>query len=124
MENRSLLLIEDDIELSEILQRRFERRGHRVVTCEMPEQALQSATTQDFDVVIVDGLLRGRDGVDLVQALKHKRPSLPCIMLSGNSSELAIARALNAGVSRYLLKPCSLVDLESAINQVAEASLT
>lgn len=124
MENKSLLLVEDDSEFSEVLQCRFQRRGHRVVACETPEDALQSAATQNFDVAIVDGLLRGRDGVDLVQTLKQRRPSLPCIMLSGNSSDAAMERASNAGASMYLLKPCSLADLEAAVNQVAETSLT
>ena len=120
METKTLLLVEDDGEFSEILQRRFCRRGLDVVIRETPEEAFQATQVQDFHVAIVDGSLRGRDGVELVRNLKQKCPSLPCIMLSGNSSDQAIARAFSAGVSMYLLKPCSLQELEDAINEVCE----
>lgn len=119
-ESISLLLIEDDSEFSEILQRRFQRRGFQMVVCDTPDAALQLVAQQSFDVAIVDGTLRGHDGFGLVHELKRLSPSLKCIMLSGDSSDQAITRALDAGASDYLFKPCSLVNLEQAVNKAAE----
>ena len=114
----SLLIVEDDEEFLAILARRFTRRQMAVVACETAEAALRAATQQKFSVAIIDGTLNGRDGVGLVRQLQFDE-DLRVIMLSGRVDAQFADYARRVGVCEYLCKPCSLADLEAAVQRVA-----
>ena len=71
-----------------------------------------------FDAAVVDRSLHGTTGAELVRQLKALDPGLPVIVLSGWSGAQFDAEARSAGASDYLSKPCSLGDLEVAIQRV------
>lgn len=111
----SILLVEDDAELLEILERALVRRGLRVSACETAGEALRLAGSHEFQAAVVDGNLGDADGTVLVRQLKTFQPLLQAIVLSGRADQAARDSALEAGACDYLSKPCSLGDLYAAI---------
>lgn len=118
----SLLLVDDDDEFLEIVNRRFTRRGATTVAVDNPAAAIEAARTAKFHVAIVDRTLPGQDGVRLTETLKAQQPEIRVIMLSGHSDEQSVAEARRAGVFEYLVKPCALADLETAVARACEAT--
>jgi DNA-binding NtrC family response regulator len=113
----SLLLVDDDDEFLEILVRRFTRRGMRVACATTAQGALDAAGGQSFHVAVIDRSLPDQDGVDLMVELRRRRPDLRVVLLSGHGDEPAISAARERGAFDYLVKPCSLATLESAIRR-------
>lgn len=111
----SLLLVEDDPELLQILQRALARRGLHVCACQTPEEALQLAGDTVFHAAVIDGNLGDQDGTVLVRQLRELQPQLRAIVLSGRADRAARDSALQAGACEYLQKPCALGDLHAAI---------
>lgn len=112
----SLLLVDDDEEFLEILVRRFVRRGMQPTGATNPQAAFEASLEQKFDVAILDRSLPGLDGLELMFRLKASQPELRVILLSGHGDEQAITHARDCGAFDYLVKPCSLVELEAAVS--------
>ncbi len=87
----SLLLVDDDDEFLEILNRRFTRRGAKTVAVDNPQAAIEAAQTARFHVAVVDRTLPGLDGVQLMETLKLQQPEIRVIMLSGHGDEQSVA---------------------------------
>lgn len=117
----SLLIIEDDAEFRAIVERRFERRGFQIVACDCLDGALNAAQQNRFDAVLMDRTLAGRDSLCLVPQLKELHPEIQVVVLSGRDDRSSIDEALAAGASEYLTKPCSLSDMELAIQRACSA---
>ena len=117
----AILLVDDNAEFLEILERRFARRGFAVLT--RADAAGAAAATEDhhIDVAIIDRQLRDGDGIELLKVLKQLRPELAVIMLSGSSDRPTARRAVECGASDFLSKPCSLNDLEAAVRRALDA---
>ncbi|HET6881617.1 MAG TPA: response regulator [Pirellulales bacterium] len=118
----SLLLVDDDEEFLEILVRRFSRRGMQVASASSAQAAIESASRHRLHVAVIDRSLPDQDGVDLMTDLHRHHPALRVILLSGHGDEPDIASARSRGAYDYLVKPCSLADLEAAVTK-AYASL-
>lgn len=122
-QNCWLLLVDDDQDFLEILVRRFVRRGVQAMGESTPEAALDAANRQKFDVAILDRTLPGQDGLELMQQLKECQPELRVILLSGHGDKQAIAQARDCGAFDYLVKPCSLADLEAAVSSAYQSAV-
>lgn len=120
----SLLLIDDDDEFREIVARRFARRGISVVEASSGESALAAVEQQTFDVVLTDRSLHGLDALELIPEMKRIQPSVRILVLSGYANPESAAQALAMGVSEYLTKPCSLADMERAVQRACDISAT
>jgi DNA-binding response OmpR family regulator len=123
--NPTLLLIEDDQELLDLLARRFQKQGIDVAPCSDAQQAFSAIVEcPQLKVAIVDGLLQGADGAHLLTQLRQHKPALRFIMFSGNASPEAVARARQLGADAYLCKPCSFAELLAAAeHSLAQADL-
>jgi DNA-binding NtrC family response regulator len=118
----AILLVDDNAEFLEVLERRFARRGFAVFARADAAGALAAVERHHLDVAIIDRQLRGGDGIELLKALKQQQPDLAVIILSGSSDRPTARRALDCGASDYLSKPCSLIDLEAAVRRALATS--
>ncbi|HTV78310.1 MAG TPA: response regulator transcription factor [Steroidobacteraceae bacterium] len=109
-----LLLTEDDAELARSLIARFRDQGYEVV--HMPDgiQGLRAATEGDFDAIIVDRMLPGMEGLELVKAVRLKKAT-PIIYLTTMSGIDDRVRGLEAGGDDYLIKPFAFEELLARI---------
>jgi two-component system, OmpR family, response regulator len=120
--NPQLLIVDDDTEFLEILERRLSRRGYTVTACTQGSVALETAANRRFDVAIIDRMIPGAGELELVTRLKAMHTQLPIIVLSGSSGSTFEAEARHAGACEYLTKPCSLDTIEAALASAFQAS--
>jgi two-component system, OmpR family, response regulator len=109
-----LLLTEDDAELAQSLIERFGDQGYEVVHVGDGRDALHKATHQDFDAIIVDRMLPGMDGLELVKAVRREKAT-PIIYLTTMSGIDDRVRGLEAGGDDYLIKPFAFEELLARI---------
>src|SRR6059058_1045765 len=114
-----MLVVEDDSAVRNMLIDSFTREGHRVFGVADGAAALDYATTDRFDVVILDVALgQGPDGHEVCRALRERRNVVPVIMLTALDSEADAVLGLEAGADDYVTKPFGAAELRSRIKAV------
>lgn len=86
-------------------------------------EALELVREQDWDVVLLDISLGGRDGLEVLKEIKHLRPRLPVLILSMHSEELFARRALKAGAAGYVTKGSPRAELAQAVDEVIKGGV-
>ncbi|MEE9401877.1 MAG: response regulator transcription factor [Desulfobacteria bacterium] len=84
------------------------------------QELLNKLKEEDYDVVVLDITMPGRNGVDVLRQLRSERPQLPVLMLSIHPEEQYALRALKAGASGYLTKESAPDELVAAIRKVSQ----
>jgi DNA-binding response OmpR family regulator len=111
-----ILVVDDESELREQIKRLFTRDGHRVMAVADGRAAVDRATTDHFDVVLLDVALgAGPDGYDVCRTLRERRNVVPIIMLTALDSEADAVLGLEAGADDYVTKPFGPAELRSRI---------
>ena len=106
-----MLVIEDEVRIGTFLARALTAEGFRVDVVGDGERGLASALAGDYELVILDLLLPGRDGLDVLDQLHRRRPELPILILSARSDLATKLRCFELGAADYLAKPFSLDEL-------------
>ena len=120
MDERLLLIIEDDATFSRTLARSFERRGYRVLIGENLEQASVILEKHTPGFAVVDLQLHGHaSGLSCVQMLHEHDPAMLIVVLTGFASINTAVEAIKLGACQYLAKPSNTDDIEAAFNHVA-----
>ena len=115
-----LLIVDDNEDLADILHCGFTRLGVTVTCCGDAETCVRLFSHRPPDVVLVDGKLPGNDGLWLVRQLQTLKPDVPLVMLSGSDDRPFIEAAYAAGIVQFLLKPCGLAAVRSAVLQAVK----
>jgi len=106
-----ILIIEDDVETAAYLAIGLEDDGHDVKHVANGRDGLEVALTGNFDVLIVDRMLPGLDGLSLVELLRARRVETPVLFLTTMSGIGDRVTGLNAGGDDYLVKPFDFAEL-------------
>jgi two-component system, OmpR family, response regulator len=106
-----LLVVEDDAKLVRALQRGFQREGYAVDLARDGDEALAQASMYDYDAVVLDVMLPGKDGFDVCRALRRDERSVPVLMLTARDQVRDRIRGLDAGADDYLVKPFDFGEL-------------
>src|SRR6202051_1995139 len=114
-----VLLIEDDQETSAYVARGLREQGHVVDLAATGRDGLFLATEGGHDVLIVDRMLPGLDGIGLVQALRGTGVKAPVLFLTALGGVGDRVRGLEAGGDDYLVKPFAFAELLARINALA-----
>src|SRR3954447_24683773 len=115
----SILIVDDEPTLRESLTRSFRREGHATLAVADGRAAIDRATTDRFDVVVLDVALgAGPDGYEVCRTLRERRNTVPIIMLTALDSEPDVVLGLEAGADDYVAKPVGLAELRSRIRAV------
>jgi DNA-binding NarL/FixJ family response regulator len=120
---KRILLIDDHEVVRAGVKRIFDKQPESTVLfgeASTAPEALDLVRAQDWDAVVLDLSLGGRDGLEVLKELKQIRPRLPVLILSMHSEELFARRAFKAGASGYITKDIPRSELVSAINKVVE----
>ncbi len=112
-----ILIVEDETRVAEFLQKSLSSEGHSISVCHGLEEAdsYLSLPTSAPEAAILDRMLNGADGLDLLPRLKHSFPNCRILILSAVDLPDEKARALDKGADDYLSKPFSLVELTARI---------
>jgi DNA-binding response OmpR family regulator len=114
-----ILLIEDDRRLAELLVKRLCAEGHDARTCDDGIEGLTLAESGGFDLVIVDVMLPGMDGVALTTTLRERGSDLPVLMLTARDTVSDRVTGLRAGADDYLVKPFAFAELLARVDALA-----
>ncbi|MGW4774412.1 response regulator transcription factor [Nocardia sp. NPDC004278] len=106
-----VLVVDDEIRLAETLRRGLSAEGFVVEVAHDGIDGLELAATGDFDVLVLDIMLPGKHGYQIVRELRERRIWTPVLMLSAKDGEYDQADAFDLGADDYLTKPFSFVIL-------------
>ncbi|MDM3884385.1 response regulator transcription factor [Pseudomonas sp. BCRC 81390] len=111
----SLLLAEDDQRLRQDLESHFLHRGFSVHTCATGAQALDAIQQSRFELVLLDIMLPGIDGLSLLDALRRQQ-AVPVMLMSALGAEQDRITGFTRGADDYLPKPFSLAELDARVD--------
>ena len=114
-----LLLAEDDVETAEFVAHGFEELGHVVSRVGSGLEALHLASTEPYDVIILDRMLPAMDGIAVLRRLRAARIDTPVLLLTALGRIEDRVEGLEAGADDYLVKPFAFSELAARINALA-----
>ena len=120
---KRILLIDDHEVVRAGVKKIFDKQPDGAVVfgeASTAPEALNLVREQDWDAVVLDLSLAGRDGLEVLKELKQMRPHLPVLILSMHSEGLFARRAFKAGASGYVTKDIQRSELMDAINKVID----
>ncbi len=118
-----ILVVDDEETLRETLTRSFSREGHTVEAVASGAEAIERASSEQFDVVLLDVALgAGPNGYEVCRALRERRNVVPIIMLTALDTEADAVQGLEAGADDYVTKPFGLAELRSRVRAVLRRS--
>jgi two-component system response regulator RegA len=113
--DRSLLIVEDDKSFLQRLARAMEGRGFTVTTAESVADSLTQLETTSPAFAVVDMRLEDGNGLDVISALKRRRPDARAIILTGYGNIATAVNAVKLGAVDYLSKPVDADDVVAAL---------
>lgn len=120
MAKGSILAVDDEEDILELIRYNLSRDGYVVVTAESGEQALKEVRSRMPDAIVLDLMLPGMDGLDLCRTLKSSRETahIPIIMLTARAEEADVVTGLELGADDYIIKPFSPRVLSARVKAV------
>jgi DNA-binding response OmpR family regulator len=113
-----VLIVEDDRKIASFIQRGLKEQGFVVEVCADGNEGYKRAMSQIYDVIILDIMLPGRDGLSILRALREKKRIFPVILLTARSGLNERIEGLNLGADDYLPKPFYMEELIARIQAV------
>ena len=114
-----LLIVDDEANTLASLSRAFRLAGHEATVCDNAVKALELAKVEDFDLILSDVVMPGKDGLTLLEELKRQGVAAPVVMMSGQAHIEMAVRATRLGALDFLEKPIStdklLLTVENAL---------
>lgn len=115
-----ILIVDDEEKFVDYLSKRLINRNYDVTTSLSGEDAVEKIRQYNFDVVILDVLMPGMDGIEALRQIKKMKPLTEVIMLTGHASVESGIEGMKLGAYDYLMKPCETDELVSKINKAYE----
>ena len=117
MEGKTVLLVEDDANLLDVLHYNLTREGYRVATARDGQEALDVARQVKPDLLLLDIMLPKLDGLEVCRILR-KEMTVPILMLTAKADEIDRVVGLEVGADDYVTKPFSLRELLARVRAV------
>ena len=107
-DKKRILLVEDDPTISDLVAYNLRRAGYEVLQEHNGRAGLETALTQQVDLVLMDLMLPGLDGMAASREIVRRKPSLPIIMLTARSERETMLEGFESGADDYVTKPFDL----------------
>jgi DNA-binding response OmpR family regulator len=114
-----VLVVEDEEKIYGFVRKGLESQGYAVSVAENGDDGFEQAASGLFDVVVLDIMLPGRDGLSILKELREKQHSVPVILLTARAEANERVAGLNLGADDYVTKPFFMDELIARINAVA-----
>lgn len=114
-----ILVVEDETSMAELLRKGLEEELHSVTAASDGRSALEIAGNAEFDVILLDVMLPGMDGIKVAHQLRSGNNHTPVLMLTALDSLPDIVRGLDAGADDYLVKPFAFTELLARLRSTA-----
>ena len=110
-----ILVIEDEPGIVDFLERGLEAHGFNVISALDGDSGIERALTEAVDLVVLDMMLPGKSGLEVLERLRESKPGMPVIVLTALGEIEHRVTGLDAGATDYLVKPFSLTELAARI---------
>jgi DNA-binding response OmpR family regulator len=115
---KNILIIEDNKELAQLLELHLHDLSFNVDTEMDGMNGIAKAKTKDYDLIILDLMLPGLDGLEICRRLRKKSSYVPILMLTSKSSEIDRVLGLELGADDYVTKPFSIMELMARVKAI------
>ncbi len=120
MSDIKLLIVDDEHDFLETMVKRLEKRNFLTQGAENGARALERIEHQPFDVVVLDVMMPGMDGIETLREMRKNKPLIEVIMLTGHASLESGIEGMKLGAFDYIMKPANIEDLVKKIYQASE----
>jgi len=117
-----VLIVEDEEKVANAVKRGLESEGYSVSVARTGEEGFFLASNQNYDLLVLDVMLPGRDGVEILTALRKRDLSVPVLFLTSKDAVEDRVRGLDAGADDYLVKPFAFSELSARIRALSRRS--
>lgn len=114
----NVLLVDDEEQFLKVVSQRLSMRGLKVEAATSGEEAIKKVNQRDFDAIILDLVMPGKSGIEVLKEIKAKHPDLQIIILTGHGSIEAGVEAIKEGAIDFMQKP---VDFEKLMKKIEDA---
>lgn len=119
----SVLVVDDERSMRDFLKILLEKEGHKVITADNGEKALQILGNQLIEVVVSDIRMPGLTGIELLELIKEDLPDLPVIMITAFASPDDAVLAMKNGAFDYISKPFNVDEIKSVIESATSKNI-
>jgi two-component system response regulator RegA len=106
-----ILLVDDEVNFLNALSQRFEARGFKADAVTSGEEALEKVKGKNYNIVILDLVMPGMGGIEVLKNIKKNYPDLPVIILTGQGTTEKAVEAMKEGAMDYMEKPADIATL-------------
>lgn len=117
-----ILIVEDDRKIASFVQKGLKEQGYVAETCHDGDEGYNLAMGESYDVILLDIMLPGRDGLSILRALREQKNTVPVILITARSGLDERVEGLNLGADDYLAKPFYMEELIARILAVSRRS--
>ena len=100
-----ILVADDEPAVRDALSRALRLEGYDAIVCGEPRLVVDTMASEKPDLVLLDALMPGFDGIQVLEAVKARALSIPVILVTGNANEAYLKLAMQAGAKGVLAKP-------------------
>ena len=111
----SVLIVDDEPSILEVLEQFLSQRGYRVATAATVEEALRRIGAERFDVALIDLKLPDRTGLELLEPASRANPHMTCIIMTAFASLESTIEALRLDAFDYIVKPFDLLTVGEVV---------
>lgn len=119
----NILVVEDDREMADVLVRGLQEEAHDVKLARDGSTALRLSDDSCFDLILLDVMLPGVDGLEVAKQLRMRREHIPVLMLTARDALQDVVMGLDAGADDYLTKPFSFLELLARIRALGRRNV-
>jgi DNA-binding NtrC family response regulator len=115
----SILVVDDEHDVCQFLERFLLEEGHFVRTISDPTLAIKALKKTVFNVILLDLSMPGLSGMELLKAVRDADPDIAAVIVTGKPSVETASESIEHGVSAYIRKPFTLDELRSVLGRIA-----
>ncbi len=119
---KKVLVIEDQQDIADLIAMHVRDLGHSVECIADGQAGFEAARSGRYDLLILDVMLPGKDGMDIVRSLRMDRVPMPVLMLTARTGEIDRVLGLELGADDYMSKPFSVPELQARVKALLRRS--
>lgn len=119
---KNVLVVEDQQDIADLIAMHVGDLGHKVECIADGQAGFEAARSGRYDLIVLDVMLPGRDGMDIVRSLRMDRNTVPVLMLTARTGEIDRVLGLELGADDYMSKPFSVPELQARVKALLRRS--
>jgi len=120
MNNNKILWVDDEIDFLKSHMLFLESKGYNIIPANSGEDAIDICNNEHVDLVLLDEMMTGMDGIETLKIIKEKHPNLPVVMVTKNEEEWLMDEAISQKIANYLIKPVNPTQILIACKNILD----